>query len=213
MKNKVKELRDSIFSLNTRKFGTVNEMLVERIVEEFGLIVEEPKDTSYDRKIDNSKDEIKGSRVLKESKLKFSKENIIDCILNHESHRMIKLEDASKNTWDSNIQQIKTDLFSTLWYSLYFEDKVVLFKIKNNLIKEDKKINYSDKQHRKNVGEGQFHVSNKNINYHLDNYLVKIITYDEVYEKLSQNTGCLEKNLIFVEQLKKTNELLTFCIL
>jgi hypothetical protein len=185
MDNKVKELRDSIFSLNTRKFGTVNEMLVERIVEEFGLIVEEPKDTSYDRKIDNSKDEIKGSRVLKESKLKFSKENIIGCILNHESHRMIKLNDASKNTWDSNIQQIKTDLFSTLWYSLYFEDKVVLFKIKNDLIKEDKKINYSDKQHRKNVGEGQFHVSNKNIYYHLDNYLVKIITYEEVYEKLS----------------------------
>ena len=139
MDNKVKELRDSIFSLNTRKFGTVNEMLVERIVEEFGLIVEEPKDTSYDRKIDNSKDEIKGSRVLKESKLKFSKENIIGCILNHESHRMIKLDDASKNTWDSNIQQIKTDLFSTLWYSLYFEDKVVLFKIKNDLIKDKSK--------------------------------------------------------------------------
>ena len=56
MEDKIKNLRDRIFSLKTRKFGTVNELLVERIVEEFGLVVEDAKDTSYDRKIDNLKD-------------------------------------------------------------------------------------------------------------------------------------------------------------
>lgn len=186
MEDKIKNLRDRIFSLKTRKFGTVNELLVERIVEEFGLVVEDAKDTSYDRKIDNLKDEIKGSRVLLESKLKFSKDNIIECIMNHEVHRMIKFEDAKTKTWDSNMQQIKTNLFSTLWYSLFFEDKVLLFKIKNDIIREDSNIHYSDKQHRKNEGEGQFHITNKNIQYHVDNYLVKILTYEEVYEKLGK---------------------------
>ena len=178
MEDKIKSLRDRIFSLKTRKFGTVNELLVERIVEEFGLVVEEAKDTSYDRKIDNLKDEIKGSRVLLESKLKFSKDNIIECIMNHEVHRMVKFDEAKTKTWDSNMQQIKTNLFSTLWYSLFFEDKVLLFKIKNNTIK----------QHRKNEGEGQFHITNKNIQYHIDNYLVKILTYEEVYEKLGKKS-------------------------
>ena len=84
------------------------------------------------------------------------------------------------------MQQIKTNLFSTLWYSLFFEDKVLLFKIKNDVIREDSNIHYSDKQHRKNEGEGQFHITNKNIQYHVDNYLVKILTYEEVYEKLGK---------------------------
>ena len=48
-------------------------------------------------------------------------------------------------------------------------------------------LSYSNKQHRGNEGEGQFHITNKNIKYHLDNYLVKIITYDDVYNKLTKN--------------------------
>jgi hypothetical protein len=44
---------------------------------------------------------------------------------------------------------------------------------------EDTNINFSDKQHRGNVGEGQFHLNDKKIEYHIDNYLLKKMTYEE----------------------------------
>ena len=45
-------------------------------------------------------------------------------------------------------------------------------------------INFSSKQHRGNVGEGQFHIKKNNIDYHIKNYLVKTLTYEEMWELL-----------------------------
>jgi hypothetical protein len=179
-------IRDAIFSLHTRKFGNVVEKLVESILQEFGFIVERPTDLSYDRTINKMKDEIKGSRVLGKCVLNLEIENIIDSLLSHEKNRYVSLSESSENTWDCNIQQIKTKLFDTLWYVLFFGDCVAVFKITADEIVTDKNISYSNKQHRGNEGEGQFHVTEKNINYHLDNYLVKQITYTEVYNKLNK---------------------------
>lgn len=186
MKNNHLRLRDAIFSLHTRKFGNIVEKLVERILSEFGFIVDKPKDLSYDIEINQLKDEIKGSRVLGKSVLNFQNGNIVETLLNHDTDRHVKLNDTTKKEWDCNIQQIKTKLFSNLWYVLFFSDGVAVFKISSNQILEDKNINYSNKQHRGNEGEGQFHVTEKNINYHLENYLVKIITYEEVFQKLNK---------------------------
>lgn len=180
------KLRDAIFSLHTRKFGAVVEKLVERILEEFGFIVEKSSDLSYDRKINNEEDEIKGSRVLGKSVLNLENDNIIESLLEHETNRFVNTVDDYSVEWDCNVQQIKTKLFNTLWYVLFFGDCVAIFKIGADEIITDKNISYSNKQHRGNEGEGQFHVTNKNIKYHLDNYLVKKITYTEVYNKLNK---------------------------
>jgi hypothetical protein len=179
-------MRDAIFSLHTRKFGNVVEKLVESILQEFGFIVERPTDLSYDRTIDKNKDEIKGSRVLGKCVLDLDNGNIVESLLSHEKNRYISLSKSSENTWDCNIQQIKTYLFDTLWYVLFFGDCVAVFKITADEIITNKNISYSNKQHRGNEGEGQFHVTEKNINYHLNNYLVKQITYTEVYNKLNK---------------------------
>lgn len=180
------KLRDAIFSLHTRKFGGVVEKLVETILEEFGFIVEKSNDLSYDRKVNDLNDEIKGSRVLGKSVLNLETDNIVESLLKHETFRFVNVEDKLGAEWDCNIQQIKTKLFKTLWYVLFFGDCVAIFKIGANEIVEDKNISYSNKQHRGNKGEGQFHVTDKNIKYHLDNYLVKKITYIEVYNKLNK---------------------------
>ena len=178
------ELRNLIFGLHTRKFGGVGEKLVERILIEDGFIVDKSSNTSYDRKINNKKDEIKCSRVLGKSVLNLDCENIIESLLNHESERTINFKDYKNHEFDSNIQQIKPDYFETLWYGLFFGDVVALFKIEKNQILEDQNVSYSNKQHRGNEGEGQFHITNKNIKHHIKTYLVKTLTYDEVYEKL-----------------------------
>ncbi len=186
MKNEELKLRDVIFSLHTRKFGNVVEKLVETILIEFGFIVKKSTDLSYDRQINNSNDEIKGSRVLGKSVLNLENENIIESLFSHDTNRFVNIENSSETEWDCNIQQIKLELFNTLWYVLFFGDCVAVFKIERDNILNDKNISYSNKQHRGNEGEGQFHVTNKNIKYHLDNFLVKTITYNEVYIKLNE---------------------------
>ena len=180
------KLRDLIFSLHTRKFGTVAEKLSESVLIKLGLVVNKSDSIHYDRKINDSKDEIKASRVLAKSTLDLETNNILEALEKHEVQRHVNLNQAQEVEWDSNIQQVKTDCFQSLWYCLFFADKVCIFKISNTQIHEDTNISYSDKQHKGNVGEGQFHVTNKNINYHLENYLVKTLTYEEVYENLSE---------------------------
>jgi hypothetical protein len=186
MKKKEIKLRNVIFSLKTRKFGKVVEKLVEKILVEFEFIVGPPKDLSHDIIINNSKDEIKGSRVCGKSVLILDDDDIIGSLMSHETDKIINLNESYEIEWDCNIQQIKVKFFNTLWYVLFFGDCVTIFKIDHDQIINDKKISYSDKQHRGNEGEGQFHVTNKNIKYHLDNYLVTTITYDEVYNKLNK---------------------------
>lgn len=191
MDNKI--LRDAIFSLHTRKFGAVVETLVERILQEFGFLVSKSDNGSYDRQINNKKDEIKGSRVLGKSVLDVKSDNIIESLLKQEIYRFVDIENTNSVEWDCNIQQIKTHLFETLWYVLFFKDCVAIFKISSSQIPKDKNISYSNKQHRGNVNEGQFHVTNKNIKYHIENYLVKTITYNEVFLKLSKLTNFSDK--------------------
>lgn len=181
------KLRNAIFALQTRKFGNVTEKLVEIIRKEHGDIVVKAEDDSYDRYINGKKNEIKGSKVLISTPLNLEKDNIVETILaSHNDNRHIPFNKSSKIKWVSNIQQIKSKLFKTLWYVLFFEDSVCIFKITPSQIKDDEKVRYSDKQHRGNTGEGQFHVNNTNIKHHLDNYLIETITYEDVYNKLNK---------------------------
>ncbi len=51
--------------------------------------------------------------------------------------------------------------------------------------KEGGDIGYSNKQHKGNVGEGQFHITEKSIQIHLTKYFHKTLTYDELYQLLA----------------------------
>jgi hypothetical protein len=181
------KLRQLIFNLHTRKFGSVGEKLLEKLLQELGFVVDKAKSIHYDRQVNKKEDEFKCSRVLSKSTLNLNNGNIIEILERHDTERYVNLEDCENHEWDSNIQQIKKDCFDSLWYCLFFGDKVVVFKIDSNQISEDDKISYSDKQHKGNVGEGQFHITNKNIKYHMGTYLIKVLTYDEVYNKLNKN--------------------------
>ena len=137
MKNEELKLRDVIFSLHTRKFGNVVEKLVETILIEFGFIVKKSTDLSYDRQINSSNDEIKGSRVLGKSVLNLENENIIESLFSHDTNRFVNIENSSETEWDCNIQQIKLELFNTLWYVLFFGNCVAVFKIERDNILND----------------------------------------------------------------------------
>ena len=57
----------------------------------------------------------------------------------------------------------------------------MICKIEAKDITEDKDIMYSDHQHRGNQGEGQFHINNRTLETHLNKYIIKWLTYDELY--------------------------------
>jgi hypothetical protein len=92
------------------------------------------------------------------------------------------------NRFDCNIQQVKRREFDVLYYGLFFSDCVQIFRIDSSEIKtraEGGGIGYSDKQHKGKVGEGQFHITEKNLQVHLDKYFHMTLTYDELYQLLS----------------------------
>ena len=64
-----------------------------------------------------------------------------------------------------------------------FSDVVLIFSINLNA-KIGHEIKYSDRQHFGNVGEGQFHINDRTLQYHLDNFLYKKLTYDQLLKLL-----------------------------
>jgi len=66
----------------------------------------------------------------------------------------------------------------------YFFDVIEIFRINDDQIKNDRNLNYSDKQHRGNQGEGQFHVNNNNYQYHKDHYIIQSMTYEHLKRML-----------------------------
>lgn len=65
----------------------------------------------------------------------------------------------------------------------FFADCIKIFRIKSSEI--GPQICYSDKQHKGNVGEGQFHINQDTLQTHLDTYLYQTLTYEELFQLLS----------------------------
>ncbi len=173
-------IRDGIFALHTRQFGRVVELLVQIIYQQI-----DSGDLSFDLLDGDTKIEVKGTRVAKLNKLDFTAENLYDSIVNNSNkNRIIKQSQINKYPFDCNIQQIKTAHFDELYYVLFFNDCIEIFKIESQDILTDTNLNYSDKQHRGNEGEGQFHVTNKNYDYHKKTYFVHCITYVKLKQTL-----------------------------
>jgi len=165
------ELREGIFRLQTRRFGNVAEILVKKLLKAL-----DSTDNSYDIKDGDVKIECKFSRALSESKIKVTDTTVLQAIY-HESNRDIAYEGCENFKWDCNFQQIKKDLFDVLFYGIFFSDYLVIYKIPSGEI--DENIKYCNKQHRGNTGEGQFHITNSNIELH-SKYLYSLLSYEDI---------------------------------
>lgn len=178
------EFRDGLFRLFTRRFGTVAEILVREILDcSTGKCLFHDL---YDE-VNSQRIEVKFSRVLKKHSSTITRSNVLECIKEAVTERVSICEDESENSkFDCNIQQIKLEEFDVLYYGLMFFDKVLIFKMSSNDIsKHKKKLSFSDKQHKGNVGEGQFHIKPSNLKFHKDNFLSQEITYKEMLEYMT----------------------------
>lgn len=182
MNDEIEKFKKGIFSLNTRRFGRIAELMIKELYK-----FEDSTNLAYDLvKGDGTKIEVKFSTVLKKCGDIITINNAISEIENSTiENRMLSFEQAKSNDFDCNIQQVKPAEFSELYYGCFFEDKIMICKINSIDIKEGTPIVYSDHQHRGNHGEGQFHINNGTLNTHLQEYLVQWLTYDELFQLLS----------------------------
>lgn len=183
MTEEIEKFRDGIFAMNTRRFGKVAELMIQKI---YGL--NDSDNLAYDLKaIKGEKIEVKFSTVLKKCNSNINSKNLIDSVIaSNIDNRMLTFEKAKKSSFDCNIQQVKIKEFDYLYYGCFFEDKVMICKIESSKIVTDRKILYSNKQHRGNVGEGQFHINNMTIQNHLENYLDRWLNYEELYDMFKE---------------------------
>ena len=113
-----------------------------------------------------------------------SRTNSIDqCKKANLGNRALNSTDMYDYDFDCNIQQVKRLEFDVLYYGLFFADRIAIFKMHSSKILSC--FGYSDKQHKGNEGEGQFHLNRSSIDYHMQNHFVQWLTYEELYDLLS----------------------------
>ena len=177
-----KTLRDGIFALRTRRFGTVTEFLIQKLAS-----LRKGKSLFHDLYDDIARKriEVKFSVVLKKSATSITQATVLQCIEEAVSEqRMVAFLDWASVDFDCNIQQVKRAEFEILYYGLFFSDCILVFRIPSDRI--DSHIYYSDKQHKGNIGEGQFHINRETLQVHLDQHLYQKLTYDQLYDLLSE---------------------------
>ena len=180
------KLRDGIFALRIRRFGSVAECMVKRL-----LKCSAAKSIFHDLFDDAKRHriEVKFSVVLKKAEVTVTEATVVKCIEDAvAANRMVSFPQWKNFRFDCNIQQVKRVEFDVLYYGLFFSDCTKIFRITSGEIKENKgggQIFYSDRQHKGNVGEGQFHINDRTLDIHLKHYLDKTLTYDEFSELLT----------------------------
>lgn len=173
--------RDGIFALRTRRFGTVAEIMVKKLYN-----LDESGSLAFDKKVRDTHEriEVKFSTVMKENDAKIRDDNVIDqCNKANLANRAMRSDEVSAYNFDCNIQQVKRKEFDLLYYGLFFSDSIEIYKMSSDQILDCQ--GYSDKQHRGNEGEGQFHINQDNIEYHRCNFLQRVLTYAELYQLLN----------------------------
>jgi hypothetical protein len=143
----------------------------------------------YDDQL-NHRIEVKFSVVQKKAETTVTEETVLRCIEEARAeNRMVAFSEWQKHRFDCNIQQVKRAEFDVLYYGLFFSDCVKIFRLESQEIKENLqggKIYYSDFQHKGNIGEGQFHINSRMLQIHLDHYVYKTLSYDELYKLLAR---------------------------
>ena len=165
--------------MGPRRFGTVAEVMVQRL-KEFG----KGNNVFHDLfdSVNNQRIEVKFSTV-RAALPGIDRNNLLECILAELSaDRDVPFAKWQDYKFVCNVQQVKPAEFETMYYGLFFDDCIKIFKIRPDQI--DDKINYTDKQHKNSVGEGIFQVTHKNLQYHLDHFYEQTLDYAELLELL-----------------------------
>ena len=181
----IQEFRDGIFSLRTRRFGTVAEIMIK-----YKYNMSDSHSSAFDKYSQTEgRIEVKFSTVMKKNEDIIRDTNVIEqCKRANLGNRAMVSEDIRNGVaFDCNIQQVKPSEFQVLYYGMFFADSIEIYKMTREQVL--KCPGYSNKQHRGNEGEGQFHLNQATIKFHKDNYFIESLSYEDLYN-LFANIQC-----------------------
>ncbi len=189
--NRIDQFRRGIFALRTN-FGELAQLMLQK---DMGLFPAD--DNSYDLiDADGHRIEVKFSRAYKKD-IPLTKSNVIEVCTNCSTMVYASSEsEKSTSDYDCNIQQLKPRCFDSLYYGVFFSDKVEIFHAPRAVFPASVESFIADKaatrqklpgyalQH-KGGEECQFHIKKTTHKHHREHYHVKDITYEELYDLLS----------------------------
>ncbi|KWU17762.1 hypothetical protein [Burkholderia cenocepacia] len=173
--------RDGIFQLKTRRFATVTEMLVQQLTG-----AQNPLNIHHDlyEHSTGTRLEVKFCVVRQRADDRIDESNVLQVIASAAvQNRRVAFSNWCDHQFTCNIQQVKRDEFDVLYYGLFFDDVVQVFRISSALINE--RVRFSKTQHKGNVGEGQFHITHHNLPIHLEQFHLCTLNYAEVWTLLA----------------------------
>lgn len=187
----IEQFKRGIFSLRTN-FGELAQLMIQK---DMNLVPAD--DTSYDLKDDEGhRIEVKFSRAYKKD-IPLTEKNAIELCTSCST--MVYSSDEAEDTssdYDCNIQQLKPDCFDSLYYGVFFNDKIEIFcaprsefpdsieSFQNDKAAARKKLPGYALQH-KGGEECQFHIKKTTHKHHRQQYHIKDITYEELYDLLA----------------------------
>lgn len=166
--------RDGLFALRTRRFGKVCEMMIEKLTGAGRArnIFHDLFDDAHGERI-----EVKFSTVNASHEGAITSDTLFSAVAAASAPRAVAFDEWPDRSFDCNIQQVKPAEFDLLYYGLFFRDRVVIFRMRAQDLMEDPAILYCDRQHKGNVGEGQFHLTPRTIAHHLERYHLLDLSY------------------------------------
>jgi hypothetical protein len=178
------QVRNGLFLASSRTYG---EQYLEPFVRaKYGLL--EPETGDHDAiGSDGHQYEIKACKVLRASENGKAKP-LLDRILyenrNLETNRLIPFSEHKSAEYLANVQNVKRDHFDTLIYVLLFEDCAKIFFAKKEEISKGIFASWSDKHGRYDEfgKSGQFGITRTTIEFHIENHLVDMVSYEEMTE-------------------------------
>ena len=174
----VEILKQNLLTMDPRNFG---EKFGEAIFMELFPELEPSAVASHDADLAGSRVEIKISRAKKPKK----KEGLFENLLVRTGSSFVC--HAASEKYDCNIQQVKPKYFDLIYYGVFFEDGLYLFRATSEDIVSDPAVRYSDKQHRGNKGEGQFHINSKTLPHHMDKFFIRSVDWQEILKIVKKN--------------------------
>ncbi|MBR2894310.1 MAG: hypothetical protein IKC03_01450, partial [Oscillospiraceae bacterium] len=185
------QFKQGIFSLRTN-FGELAQLMIQKYMR-----LHPSNDNSYDLKDDNGhRIEVKFSRAYKKD-IPITEKNVLDLCLNYSTMVYASTESEKKSSdYDCNIQQLKPDCFDSLYYGVFFSDKIEIFHAPRSVFPDSVDSFLEDKaaarkklpgyalQH-KGGEECQFHIKKTTHKHHRKHYHIEDLTYEELYDLLN----------------------------
>lgn len=173
------DFKNGIVSLGNKHFGLINETLVKSLFD-----LQDSGHKHFDLKDGQLRIEVKFSRAKRKERVGSGRP--LDVIMRPRQDELIYLHEAlDGEPFSCNLQHIKPSEFDLLFYGVYFADRVLVFLLTKDDLQDP--LLCFGRQSLGNVLERQFRVDNRNLAYHMRNYLLLTLSFSDTFHLFNES--------------------------